>query len=127
MLEKPESLKAEGLCAVRSSKAARLTHIKKGYYHPPGKPIFVASASWDWLALGWPLEAAGTRPAGGITVVDVRGPLASHEKDENCKLVRLASQRWGRTLLHLFDRGFSGSPWLGALRGFNVRFIVRVA
>src|SRR5216684_2723171 len=40
VLEKPESLKAEGLCAVRSSKALRLTHVKKGYYHPPGKPIF---------------------------------------------------------------------------------------
>jgi hypothetical protein len=41
VLEKPESLQGEGLCAVRSSKAARLTHVKKGYYHPPGAPIFV--------------------------------------------------------------------------------------
>lgn len=41
VLEKPESLSAEGLCAVRSSKALRLTRVKKGYYHPPGKPIFV--------------------------------------------------------------------------------------
>lgn len=41
VLEKPESLAAEGLCAVRSSKAKRLTHVKKGYYHPPGMPIFV--------------------------------------------------------------------------------------
>ncbi len=71
VLEKPESLKAEGLCAVRSSKALRLTHVKKGYYYPSGKPIFVASTPWDWLAPGWPLEAAGTRPAGGLTVVDV--------------------------------------------------------
>lgn len=71
VLEKPESLKAEGLCAVRSSKALRLTHVKKGYYYPSGKPIFVASTPWDWLAPGWPREAAGTRPAGGLTVVDV--------------------------------------------------------
>src|SRR6266853_6800618 len=35
VLEKPESLSAEGLCAVRSSKALRLTRVKKGYYHPP--------------------------------------------------------------------------------------------
>jgi hypothetical protein len=41
VLEKPESLSAEGLCAVRSSKALRLTRVKKGYYHPPGTPIFV--------------------------------------------------------------------------------------
>ena len=31
ILEKPESVKAEGLCAVRSSKAGRLSHVKKGY------------------------------------------------------------------------------------------------
>ena len=39
--EKPESQQLEGLCAVRSSKAKRLTHYKKGYYSPPQKPIFV--------------------------------------------------------------------------------------
>ncbi len=27
--------------------------------------------------------------------------------------------------MHVFDRGYCGSPWLGALRGFDVRFIVR--
>ena len=54
-----------------------------------------------------------------------RGPLASFEKDENCKLLRHLSQRWGRRLVHVFDRGYCGSPWLGALRGFDVRFIVR--
>ena len=54
-----------------------------------------------------------------------RGPLASFEKDENCKLLRHLSQRWGRRLVHVFDRGYCGSPWLGALRSFDVRFIVR--
>lgn len=27
--------------------------------------------------------------------------------------------------MHVFDRGYCGGPWLGALRCFNVRFIVR--
>lgn len=35
VLEKPESAKSEGLGAVRSSKAARLTRIKPGFYRPP--------------------------------------------------------------------------------------------
>lgn len=40
VLEKPESLKAEGLCAVRSSKAKRLTRIKPGYYtHPAARSL----------------------------------------------------------------------------------------
>jgi hypothetical protein len=31
---------------VRSSKAARLTRIKKGYYSPPRGPIFVPGLHW---------------------------------------------------------------------------------
>ncbi len=105
VLEKPESLKAQGLCAVRSSKAGRLTHVKKGYDHPPGAPILAMLAALRWWTS--------------------RGPLASYEKDENCKLLRLVSQRWGRRVLHVFDRGYASSPWLGALRCFQDRFLLR--
>ena len=44
--EKPESLKSEGLGPVQSSKAKRLTHVKPGYYTPPGKPICVPGLHW---------------------------------------------------------------------------------
>ena len=47
VLEKPESLKAERLCAVRSSKSRRLMRIKPGYYNPPtGRPVFVPGLNW---------------------------------------------------------------------------------
>ena len=47
VLEKPESVAIEGLCPVRSSKAARLKRIKPGYYHPPGgPPVFVPGLQW---------------------------------------------------------------------------------
>jgi len=47
VLEKNESLKAEGLCAVRSTKAARLKRIKPGYFNPPtDRPIFVPGFNW---------------------------------------------------------------------------------
>ena len=47
VLEKPESLKAEGLCAVRSMKATRLKRIKPGYFNPPTeRPIFVPGIHW---------------------------------------------------------------------------------
>ena len=37
----------EGLCPVRSSKAARLKRIKPGYYNPPGgPPVFVPGLQW---------------------------------------------------------------------------------
>jgi hypothetical protein len=54
-----------------------------------------------------------------------RGALASHEKDEHCKLLRQTTQWWGRRVVHIFDRGYASGPWLGALRGFDSRFILR--
>ena len=125
VLEKPESLKAEGLCAVRSSKAARLTHVKKGYYHPPGAPIFVPGLHGIGLLLAGRADRQGPALLAALRWWTSRGPLASYEKDENCKLLRLVTQRWGRTLIHVFDRGYCGSPWLGALGGFKARFILR--
>jgi hypothetical protein len=125
VLEKPESLKGEGLCAVRSSKAARLTHVKKGYYHPPGAPIFVPGLHGIGLLLAGRATRQGPPLLAALRWWTSRGPLASHEKDENCKLLRMASQRWGHSIIHVFDRGYCGKPWLGALRGFQVRFIER--
>ena len=44
--EKPESIACDDLGPVRSSKAARLTHVKKGYYSPPRGPTFVPGLHW---------------------------------------------------------------------------------
>ena len=125
VLEKPESLSAEGLCAVRSSKALRLTRVKKGYYHPPGTPIFVPGLHGIGLLLAGRSDQQGPTRLAALRWWTSRGPLASYEKDENCKLLRLSSRRWGHRLIHVFDRGYCGSRWLGALRGFNTRFILR--
>src|SRR6266516_3209302 len=59
--EKPESEASEDLCAVRSSKAKRLSHIKPGYYNPPTRPIVVPGLHWLALcaALAQGLPAAG--------------------------------------------------------------------
>jgi hypothetical protein len=50
VLEKPEGLKLEGLCAVWSSKARRLKRIKSGYYNPPGGRL-ICVPGIQWLAL----------------------------------------------------------------------------
>jgi len=54
-----------------------------------------------------------------------RGRMSSYEKDENCKLLRLTTNLWADSVVHVFDRGYASSPWLGALRGFKARFILR--
>jgi len=125
VLEKPESFSGDGLCAVRSSKAVRLTRVKKGYYHPPGKPIFVPGLHGIGVLLAGRTDRQGPVMLAALRWWTSRGPLASYERDENCQLLRLSTQRWGRRLIHVFDRGYCGSLWLGALRGFNTRFILR--
>lgn len=125
VLEQPESLHAEGLCAVRSSKAARLTRIKPGYYTPPGRPICVPG--WHGIGLLLAGRAVEQGPALllGMQWWTSRGAMASYEKDENCQLLRQLSPRLGRRVLHVFDRGYCSSGWLGALRGFDARFVLR--
>lgn len=52
VVEKPESIRSEGLCAVHSSKVKRLTRIKPGFYNPPGgRPIHVPGFEWMGLLL----------------------------------------------------------------------------
>src|ERR1700681_645956 len=47
VIEKPESEKSEGLCAVKSAKAARLKKSRKGAFNRPGgKPIVVLGIEW---------------------------------------------------------------------------------
>src|SRR4051794_10542114 len=52
VLEKPESERGEGLCAVKSSKAARLKKLRKGVFNQPGgKPIVVMGIEWIGVLL----------------------------------------------------------------------------
>lgn len=125
VLEKPERLAPEGLCAVRSSKAVRLTHVKRGYDHRPGAPIFVPGMHGIGLLLAGRQASLGPPSLISMRWWSSRGALASHEKDENWKLLRQATQWWGRRVVHIFDRGYASGPWLGALRGFDCRFILR--
>jgi hypothetical protein len=68
--EKPESLTSEGLGPVQSSQAKRLTHVKPGYYSPPGRPICVPGLTLGGLAAGGPEPDAGASHAGGAVLVD---------------------------------------------------------
>lgn len=124
-LKKPESLHAEGLCALRSSKAKRLTRIKKGYYHPPMRPIFVPGIHGIAILLASRHKALGVVMLACLHWWTSRGALASTEPDENVKLLRLLSRLFGRRVVHVLDQGYAGKPMLGALRHFDVRFVLR--
>jgi hypothetical protein len=123
VIEKPESIAAEGLCAVRSAKAHRLSRIKKGFYNPPtGKPTFVPG--YNWL-MAMVLGMAGTPTLAAMRFWTRRGEQATEHKTVVLSLLQQVAQAWGRQVLHLFDRGYASGPWLASFFELQIRFIVR--
>lgn len=123
VLEKSESLQAEGLCAVRSTKAARLKRIKPGYFNPPGgRPIFVPGFNWLQLLVTGLQGAPVLAHLGWWTT---RGEKVSQRRVEEGKILRKVASRWGRQVIHVWDRGFAGSPWTTLALDHRLRFIVR--
>jgi hypothetical protein len=123
VLEKPESLQAEGLCAVRSTKAVRLKRIKPGYFNPPGgRPVFVPGFHW--------LQVLVIGPKGPATLAHLRwwttrGQAASQARMEEAQVFDEVDQRWGKEVVHIWDRGFAGNPWLTQVFLRGARFILR--
>jgi hypothetical protein len=123
VIEKPESLEAERLCAVRSSKAQRLKRIKPGYYNPPGgRPVFVPGLNWLQLVI---TGMKGAPALAHIRFWTTRGEAKTTKREVEHPLLRDLSKRWGKSVIHLWDRGFAGAPWLGLAIFYQVRFIVR--
>lgn len=123
VLEKPESLRAEGLCAVRSTKAVRLKRIKPGYFNPPGgRPIFVPGFHW--------LQVLVMGQKGSPTLVHMRwwttrGEQKSQKRTEEQAILAQIDERWGKEVLHIWDRGFAGNPWLTQAFLHGARFVMR--
>ncbi|MGE5262339.1 MAG: transposase [Acidobacteriota bacterium] len=123
VLEKPESLKLEGLGPVRSPRAARLKRIKPGYFNPPGgRPVCVPG--WQWVAV------LVMGPHGVPTLATLRWWTGRGEQAQAKPTVRLSLlaevwRRWGRTVIHVWDRDFASHVWLRRVGIFQLRFIVR--
>ncbi len=95
VLEKSESLKAEGLCAVRSMKAARLKRIKPGYFNPPGgRPIFVPGFNWLQILV---TGLKGTPVLAHLCWWSTRGEKASGRREEESK-IRIISKIRGKRI-----------------------------
>lgn len=123
VIEKPESEKGEGLCAVKSNKAARLKKPKRGAFNQPGgKAVVVLGIEW----LGVILVGMSGIP----TVVNMRwwsrkGIKASKQRDQEEMLLMRIARCWGKSVIHVFDRGYAGAPWLIILQRFGLYFVTR--
>jgi len=123
VLEKPESIKLQGLCAVRSSKARRLQRIKPGYYNPPGgPPICVPGMHWLTLLL---LGRSGPPTLVAMQWWTTRGALATTGRQTEVAMLDTCHQAWGRRVIHIFDQGEASSPWIGLCLQRQLRFILR--
>jgi len=123
VLEKTESRTLEGLCPVRSSKAARCLRIKPGFWHPPTqKPVFVPGMQWLCLLL---MGLSGRVEVAAMQWWSSRAEHLTNLRQEQSRLLVRCAHAWGPRVRHLFDRGYAGSPWLGALLGFDLRFVLR--
>jgi hypothetical protein len=121
--EKPESIALEGLGSVVSSRAKRLKRMRKGYYNPPGgPPVVVPGLNW----LGLLLSGAGSPPVlAAMRWWTNRGERAEEKRDVERSLLEKCATAWGKAVLHVFDRGYAGAPWLEALAQSDARFIMR--
>lgn len=123
VLEKPESLHLEGLCAVRSTRAVRLKRIKSGFFNPPGgRPIFVPGYHWlQVLVCGM----QGPPSLAHLRFWTNRGKRTSEKREEEADILNETAWRWGSQVIHVWDRGFAGAPWLTLAYFHAVRFVLR--
>lgn len=123
ILEKSESLHLEGLCAVRSTKAVRLKRIKPGYFNPPGgRPIFVPGYNWLQVLI---CGMQGPPSLAHLRFWTTRGERKTSKREEEGQILREVASRWNSCVLHVWDRGFAGSPWLTLAYVHAVRFVMR--
>jgi len=123
VLEKPESIALEGLGPVRSTKAVRLKRIKPGYFNPPGgRPIFVPGINWlQVLVLGM----SGPPTMALMRWWTTRGAQATDKRTVERQVLVQAADTWGADVIHVWDRGFAGTPWLTLAFCHAARFVMR--
>ena len=112
VLEKHESQEAEGLCPVHSSKAARRTRMRKGYFHPPVGRICVPGLHWLGVVFTSRIPTQGHPVLAAMRFWTTRGGQQSWLRDEETRLMRELAARFGRRIIHVFDRGFVGELWV---------------
>jgi hypothetical protein len=123
VVEKAETLVSEDLCAVRSSRAARLKRVRPGFYNPPGgRPVFVPGLHWLTTLLLVPDQPPVVAAMRWWTT---RGPHASCKRQEETALLAQCAHAWGQRVIHIWDRGFASQAWLTTVLAEPVRFILR--
>jgi hypothetical protein len=121
-VEKAESWKVEGLCSVLSSKAKRLTQIRRGFFSPPKKRICVPGFQWTGVFLS---HLGGVPSVCQMSWWTTRG---KHKEDPDniiFRLLRKLSENLCSSVVHVLDRGYANEKMLRYLFLFKQDFIIR--
>ena len=121
-LEKPESWFVEGLCAVESSKAKRLTRIKKGFYQPPVSRICVPGFQWTGVLL----SALGEVPS--VCQMSWWTSRGKHKEVGTNIMFRLLKKLQACLpvgLLHVLDRSYASAWIIEWMCHFRQDFLIR--
>ena len=121
-IEKPESWLCEGLCSVWSSKAKRLTRIKRGYYFPPTHRICVPGFKWTGILV----SAIGEVPSlCCMTWWTTRGKFKEWGGNIIFRMLEKCKTEFGRMAVHVLDRGYANEKIIGWMLDFDQHFILR--
>lgn len=121
-LEKPESWFLEGLCSVESSKARRLTKVKKGYYKRPASRICVPGFHWTGVLL----SALGEIPSVcQMSWWTTRGKHKDVGTNIMFRMLEQLHQQVSQRLLHVLDRGYAKAWTIEWMSHFKQDFLVR--
>lgn len=121
-VEKHESWLAEGLCSVLSSKAKRLTRIRRGYYTPPKARICVPGFKWTGVFLS---HLGGTPSVCHMQWWTTRGKYKEDPDNIIFRLLRRIKANIEHPLLHVLDRGYANEKMLRYLFHFGQDFVIR--
>jgi hypothetical protein len=121
--EKPESQASQDWCPVRSAKARRLARRRKGISLPlKGPPILVPGLHRDGIAV---LGMDGAPTLAHMEWWTTRGEHATSQREVEQRLLDHCAAAWNQQVLHVWDRGYAGSPWVQTAITAKLRFIVR--
>jgi hypothetical protein len=108
VIEKHETMQSQDLCAVRSSKAKRLTRIRPGYYQKCcDKTIHVAGLQWSGVLLTTLKDAPCLLSFRWWTT---RGKHVTNQGLVDQQLLKVLVERLADSVVHVFDGGYGPQP-----------------
>ena len=121
-VEKHESWVSEGLCSVWSSKAKRLTRIRRGYYNPPKSRICVPGFKWTGVFLS---HLGGVPSVCHMQWWTTRGKYKEDPDNIIWRLLQRIKTYLDDPILHVMDRGYANEKMLRYLFHFKQDFLIR--